>query len=47
VFERKAEADKTNIKAKMTGLEGNIHADAGASPAKQKKAKIKKIKESP
>jgi 16S rRNA (cytosine967-C5)-methyltransferase len=47
VFERKAEADKTNIKAKMTALEGNIHADAGASPIKTKTVKARKIKASP
>jgi 16S rRNA (cytosine967-C5)-methyltransferase len=43
VFERKAEADKTNIKANMTALEGNIHADSGASPRKTKTVKAKKI----
>ncbi len=62
VFERrveankKAEADKTNIKPKTTTtglehssavLEVNIHAASGASPAKTKTAKSKKIKASP
>jgi 16S rRNA (cytosine967-C5)-methyltransferase len=43
VFERKAEADKTNIKVKTTALQANIHADAGVPPAKPKAAKAKKI----
>jgi 16S rRNA (cytosine967-C5)-methyltransferase len=47
VFERKAEADKTNIKPEITALEGNIHGDSGASPTKPKAAKVKKIKATP
>ncbi len=52
VFERKVEADKTNIKPKITAMEGNIHADAGESPetdvnpktVKEKTVKPKTVK---
>jgi 16S rRNA (cytosine967-C5)-methyltransferase len=47
VFERKAIADKTNIKPKVTEPEANIHEASGASPTKVKAAKVKKIKATP
>jgi hypothetical protein len=46
VFERNAENAKAKPEGKMTVPEGNIHAASGASPAKEKITKTKKLKES-